>query len=193
MAHAAGIKMGDYTDWMARLLSARMAIVLGGKTASCTGLMAQRLSDLMAGAIGLSMATHYLKLNGGGQYGECMTEAMTELALFELLTLECRVDDCGIIRYYNAQGQLHRVYGPAVDRADGAHAWYQNGQLHRLDGPAVVRLNNYRTWYHNGQLHRLDGPAIEWADGNREWFVNGKPLTEAEWQQAVASMGITND
>ena len=190
MAHAAGITTASYTDWMARQLSARMAIVLGGKKASCTGLMAQRLSDPMAGAIGFSMASISLKQTGSGQYGECMTEAMTELALFELLTLECRVDECGVIRYYNAQGQLHRVYGPAVDRAEGAHAWYQNGQLHRLDGPAVVRLNGYRTWYQNGQLHRLDGPAIEWADGSREWFVNGKPLTQAEWQQAVASMGL---
>ena len=188
MAHAAGIKTASYTDWMARQLSARMAIVLGGKKASCTGLMAQRLSDPMAGAIGFSMASISLKQTGSGQYGECMTEAMTELALFELLTLECRVDECGVIRYYNAQGQLHRVYGPAVDRAEGAHAWYQNGQLHRLDGPAVVRLNGYRTWYQNGQLHRLDGPAIEWADGSREWYINGVELTQAQWQQAVVSM-----
>ena len=139
---------------MARLLSARMAIVLGGKTASCTGLMVQRLSDLMAGAIGLSMATHYLKLNGGGQYGECMTDAITELPLFELLSLECRVDECGIIRYYNAQGQLHREYGPAVVYVDGKGAWYLNGQRHRVDGPAIEYANGRRDWYQNGDLHR---------------------------------------
>ena len=115
-----------------------------------------------------------------------MTDAMSEAALFELLSLECRVDSGGTVRYYNAQGQLHRVHGLAVDRPDGSKFWYQNGQPHRLDGPAVD-YNGYRAWYQNGKLHRLDGPAVE-TNGGRAWYINGKALTEAEWQQAVASM-----
>ena len=96
-----------------------------------------------------------------------MAEAMTkeEASLFELLTLECKVDDRGTVRHFNAQGQLHRVHGPAVERPNG-----------------------YRAWYQNGLLHRLDGPAIERPDGYRAWYIDGKKLTEAEWQQAVASM-----
>ena len=67
---------------------------------------------------------------------------MTDEALFELLSLKCRVDSKGAVRYYNVLGQLHRVHGPAV----------------------------------------------EYSDGHRAWYINGKELTEAEWQQVVASM-----
>ena len=96
-----------------------------------------------------------------------MTEAMSELALFELLTLECRVDSNGTLRYYNEQGQIHRVHGPAVEYVVGGRAWYQNGQL-----------------------HRADGPAVEYSGGNKSWYIGGKELSKAEWQQAVSSMEI---
>lgn len=95
-----------------------------------------------------------------------MTElTLTEAALFELLTLECRVDTAGTLRYCNAQGQTHRVHGPAVVYADGYRAWYQNGQRHRLDGPAVKR-----------------------PDGSKSWYINDQRLSETEWQRQVASM-----
>ena len=90
---------------------------------------------------------------------------MTEAVLFELLSLECRVDSGGTVRYYNALGQLHREYGPAVEYSYGARAWYQNGKR-----------------------HRVDGPAIEWADAYRAWYIDGKELTESEWVQTVSSM-----
>lgn len=118
-----------------------------------------------------------------------MTEALTEESLFELLSLDFRVDTDDTVRYYNAQGQLHRAHGPAVEYSDGSRSWYQDGQLYRLDGPAVERPNGYRAWWQNGCLHRLDGPAIEYSDGSCEWYINGIELTNAEWQQHVASMG----
>ena len=117
-----------------------------------------------------------------------MTEAMSEAALFELLSLECHVDSDGTVHYYNTLGQLHREYSPAIEYSDGGREWWQNNLLHRLDGPAVVYSDGDRTWYQNGQPHRLDGPAIEYSDGYRAWYINGKVLTEAEWQQEVASM-----
>ena len=95
---------------------------------------------------------------------DTMPGPMTEASLFELLSLECRVDAYGNVCYYNSLGQLHRVHGPAIEYSDGACLWYQHGKLHKLDGPAVE--NGYRAWY-----------------------INGKSLTEAEWQYAVASMG----
>ena len=113
---------------------------------------------------------------------------MTENAVFELLSLVCRVDAYGAVRYYNALGKLHRVHGPAIEYTTGSRAWFQNGQLHRLDGPAIEYPDGHRAWYKNGQRHRLDGPAIEYPDGRREWWLNGEDLTRAEWQQAVASM-----
>ena len=119
-----------------------------------------------------------------------MTAAMTEAALFELLSLECRVDSNGTLHYYNSLDELHRLHGPAVEWPDGGRAWYQNGRLHRLDGPAVVCPSGYRAWYQNGLRHRVDGPAIERPDGRHEWHINGKKLSKAEWQQAVDSMEI---
>ena len=118
-----------------------------------------------------------------------MTDSSTEAVLFELLTLECRVYAKGTVRYYNKQGQLHRVYGPAVEYSDGYRAWCQNGLLHRVDGPAIEFASGRREWYQNDRPHRLDGPAIEYSDGSCEWYINGTELTKAEWQQAVASMG----
>ena len=94
-----------------------------------------------------------------------MTDVRSELALFELLSLERRVNSYGTTTYHNGDGQLHRLYGPAIEYADGGRAWYQNDQR-----------------------HRVDGPAAEWPDGYRAWYINGKLLSEAEWLQAVASM-----
>ena len=65
---------------------------------------------------------------------------------------------------------------PRIDK-DGNKRWYANGELHRLDGPAYEGYNGIKTWYVNGKPHRLDGPACEWASGNKEWFVNGKYLS----------------
>ena len=90
---------------------------------------------------------------------------MTEAALFESLSLECRVHPGGAMTYHNSDGHLHRVYGPAVEYSGGGREWYQNDQL-----------------------HRLDGPAVEYTVGHRAWFIDGKELTEAEWRQEVASM-----
>ena len=108
---------------------------------------------------------------------------MTDAALFELLSLECRVDPYGAISYHNRDGQLHRVYGPAIEYTSGSREWCQNDT-----GPAIYWPDGYRAWCQNGLLHRLDGPAIEYGDGRYEWHINGNQLTEAEWQQAVASM-----
>ena len=69
---------------------------------------------------------------------------------------------------------------PKIDSA-GTKRWYNaDGQLCRVDGPAVEYADGYKAWYVNGQLHRLDGPAVEWANGYKAWWVNGKELTEAE-------------
>ena len=117
-----------------------------------------------------------------------MTDSLTEAELFELLSLECCVDCNGTIRYYNKQGQMHRVWGPAVKYAYGTQVWYQNGKPHRVGGPAVVNADGGRVWYQDGLLHRLDGPAVISVEGGQSWYINGKELTETEWLQVVASM-----
>jgi hypothetical protein len=53
---------------------------------------------------------------------------MSELALFEALALDRRVDEYGTVRYYHALGKLHRVHGPAVGTTTGTRVWFQHGR-----------------------------------------------------------------
>ena len=113
------------------------------------------------------------------QYNNCKQKDIRgsmseEAALFEILILECKIDAKGTAHYFNALGQLHREYGPAVKYVDGTLVWYQHGQLHRLDGPAVVNADGTHVWYQDGMLHRLDGAAVEHDDGSLEWHQNGQ-------------------
>ena len=48
------------------------------------------------------------------------------------------------------------------------------GQIHRLDGPAVECAGGDKVWFVNGKLHRIDGPAMEWASGFNTWYVDDK-------------------
>ena len=76
--------------------------------------------------------------------------------------------------HVNANGELHREDGPAIECANGNNSWYRNGELHREDGPAIECANGTKYWYRNGELHREDGPAIEYANGNKHWYRNGE-------------------
>ena len=82
--------------------------------------------------------------------------------------------DGDVYWYKHGTKQLHRIDGPAVERANGDKCWYQNGKLHRLDSPALEYANGNKYWYQNGKLHRLDGPAVEWANGDKRWYQNGQ-------------------
>ena len=90
----------------------------------------------------------------------------------------CKVNKRGDKRYYNAEDQLHRKDGPAVEYPNGDKDWYLNGKRHREDGPAGEYVNGDKYWYLNGKRHREDGPAIECANGNKYWSLNGKEVTE---------------
>ena len=81
-------------------------------------------------------------------------------------------------RYYNTDGKLHHLDGPAVYGYDGTKKWYINGKLHREDGPAVEVggdniVSGTKKWYINGKLHREDGPAIEHINGDKSWYQRG--------------------
>ena len=80
-----------------------------------------------------------------------------------------------------ADGKLHRLDGPAVERDDGAKEWYVNGKLHRLDGPAVEWVDGTKEWYVNDNLHRLDGPAVERDDGRKYYWIDGKKYSEKDY------------
>jgi hypothetical protein len=51
-------------------------------------------------------------------------------------------------------------------------AWYdKNGRLHRLNGPAIIYYDGYEEWYRHGKLHRDDGPARAHSSADiEEWW-----------------------
>lgn len=62
--------------------------------------------------------------------------------------------------YYNADGNRHRLFGPAYESPYyNIEKWYKDGELHRVGGPAVIH-KKVMCWYENGLRHRLDGPAV---------------------------------
>jgi hypothetical protein len=62
------------------------------------------------------------------------------------------IDKNGTKRWFNKDGQAHRVDGPAVESVTGQTQWWSEGVLHREDGPAVEGANNSFAWYYNGHL-----------------------------------------
>ena len=113
---------------------------------------------------------------------------ITEMDVFEVLKYRIDVSDDGDIRYFDADGQLHRETGPAAIWADGGKFWFQNGLRHRTDGPAIEFSNGHMEWYQNNRLHRTDGPAVVYSSGARSWWLNGVELTEVEFNQRVKNV-----
>ena len=98
------------------------------------------------------------------------------------------IDENGIKRWRNDEGELHRLDGPAIVYADGSKFWYVNGKLHRSDGPAFEGADGHKEWYVNNKRHRLDGPAVEWVHGYKEWWVDGEEYPEEQWKQKVKEL-----
>ena len=99
----------------------------------------------------------------------------TAFDIFEALKCSVEIDSKGTKTWRDANGQLHREGGPAIEGPEGS-VWYFHGQLHREGGPAIERANGDQTWWLHGQLHRENGPAIEWrsVDGRLEWWLHGQ-------------------
>lgn len=83
-----------------------------------------------------------------------------------------------------ANGQLHRVDGPAMQHGGGvagggSEHWIRHDRWDRVDGPAW-RSGLDEMWYRNDVLHRYseDGPAVRRcgglaARGDIEYWVHG--------------------
>lgn len=86
------------------------------------------------------------------------------------------VDESGTIRWYDTDGFLHRLDGPAIEWKLGytKYEYYQNGKRHRIGGPAIVYSNGSTEYWVNGIRHRTDGPAINYITGVKEYWVDGR-------------------
>lgn len=63
-------------------------------------------------------------------------------------------------RYYNSDGKLHRVNGPALINADGSQFWYRDGNIHRDNGPAIIWPDGYQAWWVNNKFHRDNASTL---------------------------------
>jgi hypothetical protein len=93
------------------------------------------------------------------------------------------IDEYGSKRW-KLHGKLHRVDGPAVERANGDKRWYLNGKRHRVDGPAIEYSGGEKIWYKHGECHREDGPAYEGENGDKDWYLHGKHYFFDRWLEA---------
>ena len=82
------------------------------------------------------------------------------------------------IEYKNAERELHRIDGPAIEHANGTKSWFIDGERHRIDGPAIEWEDGAKSWWINGKLHRIDGPAVEHSSGTKEWWIDGQHVTK---------------
>jgi hypothetical protein len=67
----------------------------------------------------------------------------------------------GTIEWRDADGELHRVGGPARVFPSGRQEWFRHGRLHR-----------------EGLRHRGDGPAAIYPEGRKVWFTEGVKVRE---------------
>jgi hypothetical protein len=95
----------------------------------------------------------------------------------------CETDEYGNKCWYNDNGELHRIDGPAVEWGNGNRYWYFNNKLHRTNGPAIEWSDGGKSWCVNGMIHRIDGPAVESFDGYKEWWIKGVRCTEEEFKE----------
>jgi len=74
-------------------------------------------------------------------------------------------------------------YDVKMDQFGNVYYYNKDGELHNLNGPAVEYFDGYKAYYVNGLRHRLDGPARIFSDGNIEYYVNGKYLLKEEFDR----------
>ena len=115
----------------------------------------------------------------------------TDIDVFDALKYRVEVDEFGTRSYYNSNGKLHRVEGPAIVYPSGAQEWYQNGKLHRIGGPAIIWANGFLEWWQNGQRHREDGPAVVGPTGVKEWYLLDIKYTRQEYYRQLAILRNT--
>ena len=98
------------------------------------------------------------------------------------------IDEHGTQRWYNADGECHRIDLPAIIYKNGTQVWTVIGKFHRTDGPAWIGADGTQEWWVNGMLHRIDGPAYIGSDGRQWWYVNDKRMRNNKDFQEAANL-----
>ena len=70
---------------------------------------------------------------------------------------------------------LKQLRPTKINKFDGAFWWEKDGNLHRIGGPAIIYNSGTREWWFEGHLHREgDRPARIESDGARSWWIKSK-------------------
>jgi hypothetical protein len=89
------------------------------------------------------------------------------------------------LEYRNAEGKLHRIYGPAyISYNYGIEEWYKDGELHRVGGPARTHKDS-KWYYEEGLLHRLDGPAVDQKGHPKEYWICGQQWSPKNFKKEI--------
>lgn len=94
------------------------------------------------------------------------------------------LDEDGWDVWHDANGELHRLDGPAmIDTNHCVEYWYYHGKQHRDGAPAVENklLPDHLApaeWWRHGKRHRTDGPAMVNFSGMPQWWVNDYPVPD---------------
>jgi len=88
----------------------------------------------------------------------------------------------GTKRYYNDEGEYHRLDGPAFENSNGTKFWYINGNRHRNIDPSSEWWDGEKFWYFKGKAHRVGGSCSsldEW------WYIHGKEYIKQQYFNIV--------
>ena len=74
-----------------------------------------------------------------------------------------RLDSAGNELWYDKNGRLHRINGPAVIYKSGGMYWLRHGKLHCDDGPAIIHSNGEEQWLkHHAHYEPTAHELIVW-------------------------------
>ena len=79
-----------------------------------------------------------------------------------------------------------------VSYSDGTKMYFKDNKLHRLGGPAIERADGTWVYYYDGKKHRADGQA-EYSEYNDEGFyLEGKYYWDMDEYKKNAAIWIQN-
>lgn len=82
------------------------------------------------------------------------------------------------IYYFDASGERHNLYGPAINHNNRTKMWFIHGKRHRVNAPAFITCIG-EIWYYDGMIHRLTGPAqINKETNTISYFINDKEYSK---------------
>ena len=71
------------------------------------------------------------------------------------------------------EAELSEGEPTVVTYSDGTKMYYKNNLLHRVDGPAIERADGNWEYYYEGKKHRIDGPAIYSEYDDEGFYIEG--------------------